>query len=64
MAESDSISDRVDRVRSSLEPYGDPQTVQAAVDGQCPDCGTRFVVDVRSDIRSITCPSCQADFTF
>ena len=62
MTESDSIVDRAHRVRSSLAPY-DPQTVQAAVDGVCPDCDERFVVDVRSDLGRITCPSCGAAFT-
>jgi transcription elongation factor Elf1 len=63
VAESDSIADRAHRVRTSLEPYGDPQTVKAAVDGLCPECGDRFVVDVRSDLGRITCPACGAAFT-
>ena len=63
MTESDSIVDRVHTVRSSLASYGDPRTVQAAVDGLCPDCGDRFVVDVRSDLGAITCPSGGARFT-
>jgi hypothetical protein len=61
--ETDSITDRVHRVRTSLEPYGDPRTVQAAVDGACPDCGARFVVNVHSDTGRITCPECDAGFT-
>ena len=61
-SESDTVVDRASTVRSSLAREGDPRTVQAAVDGRCPSCGSRFVVTVRSDLGTVTCPDCDQTF--
>jgi predicted Zn finger-like uncharacterized protein len=60
---SDTVVDRASTVRSSLAREGDPRTVQAAVDGRCPNCGSRFVVTVRGDLGSVTCPDCDQTFS-
>jgi ribosomal protein S27E len=59
MTVTDSIVDRARRVRPSLVPEGSPQSVQVTVDGPCPDCGNRFVVDVHADTATVTCPGCE-----
>ena len=59
----DTVVDRVSTVRASLAREGDPRSVQAVVDGLCPRCGSRFVVTVRGDLGSISCPDCGERYT-
>ncbi|MFD1721901.1 hypothetical protein [Amnibacterium endophyticum] len=63
--DSDTIVDRVERVKHSLgATTGDPSTVQAAVDGPCPaeGCDGRVVAVVHADSSVVHCDTCGGDF--
>lgn len=61
-AEDDSIVDRAQRVRHSLEKTGDAARAQAAVGGPCPECGERVELVLNADSSSFACRSCGAEF--
>lgn len=63
--QTDTILERVGRVKHSLAGAGDPRTVQAAVDGLCPKdgCDGRIVATVHADSTSVHCDTCGGDFS-
>lgn len=63
-AGSDTIIDRIGRVKRSIAKEIDPRAVRVAVDGCCPDerCQAPLSMEVHSDSASLTCPSCGGTF--
>lgn len=61
---TDTIIDRVGRVKHSLEGTGDPRTVQVAVDGLCPaeDCEGRVITTIHADSSAVHCDTCGRSF--
>lgn len=61
---TDTIIDRVQRVKHSLEGTGDPRLVQVAVDGLCPTegCGARLIETIHADSASVRCDACGKRF--
>lgn len=61
---SDTIIDRIQRVKRSIAKEFQPRAVQVAVDGPCPDesCGSQVSMKVHSDSTSVTCPACGGTF--
>lgn len=60
---TDSVLDRVERVKASLLRGESPAGVQAVVDGPCPQCGSLDIVTVHAAIASFSCEQCGEKFT-
>lgn len=61
---SDTVLDRVARVKHSIESQNDPGAVQVAVDGPCPTpgCDARVITEVHADSSIVACATCGNTF--
>ncbi len=58
----DTVVDRVERVKRSLASQHQPGAARVTVDGLCPHCAARVVVEVRADSCCVECDTCGSTY--